>query len=111
MSMFYQICSQLGREALFGSLLYIHRDLVTHEPLVCLETAFTHRHSLTGQTHRHTITQHSLKSDLIKPEGRCNYMQPSSALLSIVMATCCLWVESLCAHAAVAQGLFNTLAV
>lgn len=85
-----------GQRGTFSSLLYIHPDHVSHgrEPLVCLEIAFTHTFTH-GRTHRHTITQYSLKVDLIKPEGKCNYVQPSSALFSFVMATFCLLTELL----------------
>lgn len=71
--------------------------------LWCVWRQHSHTGTLIGQTQRHTITQHSLMGDLIKPEGKCNYMQPSSALFCNVIPTCCLWVESLCAYDAIAH--------
>lgn len=107
--MFYQICSQPCREALFSSTLvnsFRSCDSWTW-PSGSVGRQYSHIHTFSsGCTQAHTTTQYSLKGDLIKPEGRCNYMQPSCALFSIVMATRRLWTESPCASAAAAQGLY-----
>lgn len=112
-SMFYQMGSQPAGEPLLQQLpVYPHRDPGTRELAVCSETAITHRASIHGADTRATLSHNShLRGDPIRPEGRCNYMQPSSALCSIVMATRRLWAESRRVRAAVTQGHFNALAV
>lgn len=95
-----------------SSFLCIHGDPGTRELAVRSETAFTHRASAHGRDTGATLSHNShLRGDPIRPEGGCNYMQPSSALCSIVMAARRLWAESRRARAAVTRGHFNALAV